>query len=311
MEKELQGYEAEVSRLKLAVLTLETKRNRLKKRMEEYKSLLAPIHKAPPEILHNIFTFCCDGTEFKTTEKPPAMALSTVCGRWREVFISTPSLWSSFSIHFSAWRGQYKALGCLTRAFLAHSQGSLLTLKLNLGDVSKESISSSQPLLRVLNSLIQSSTRWRWLELTTDVSILRHPVFDALRGHLPKLKDFHLTGVSCAREVEDGSEMDCFGNCPTLLNVTLQRTDCGSDLVLPWQQITTMQLHTIFSYDAIMFLKSCRNLTHLRLTETGEDDESDGGASLVADQGPFVSDVEDLSITAFWLDQVFFPFSEG
>ncbi|EEB92735.1 hypothetical protein MPER_08712, partial [Moniliophthora perniciosa FA553] len=57
-EKELNDYDVEISRLRTAILALESRREGVKRMMDKYRSLLSPIHRMPPEILKTIFETC-------------------------------------------------------------------------------------------------------------------------------------------------------------------------------------------------------------------------------------------------------------
>ncbi|KIK64170.1 hypothetical protein GYMLUDRAFT_434959 [Collybiopsis luxurians FD-317 M1] len=74
-------------------------------------SLLSPIRRLPYEVLHEIFDKCCVANYFEITnpgKKPecsirnrPALALSSVCARWRRIVLSTPSLWARISLDWN------------------------------------------------------------------------------------------------------------------------------------------------------------------------------------------------------------------
>ncbi|KAI3602629.1 hypothetical protein WG66_009250 [Moniliophthora roreri] len=49
-EKELNDYDVEISRLRTAILALESKREGVKRMMDKYRSLLSPIHRMPSEV---------------------------------------------------------------------------------------------------------------------------------------------------------------------------------------------------------------------------------------------------------------------
>ncbi|KAI3615585.1 hypothetical protein WG66_011751, partial [Moniliophthora roreri] len=102
-ERTVKQYQAEINRLKLAIMTLESKKNRLKERMTEYRSMLSPIHRMPNELLTQIFALACEGNILSPKSLPPIIALPQSCGRFREIILSTPSLWSSMTLSFTAW----------------------------------------------------------------------------------------------------------------------------------------------------------------------------------------------------------------
>ncbi|KIK59143.1 hypothetical protein GYMLUDRAFT_44899 [Collybiopsis luxurians FD-317 M1] len=73
----------------------------------QFRCLLSPVRKVPEEILQHIFDVCCDMNHFVASNSPPsnesflrsnpAMALSSVCTRWRETALAMPSIWARIS----------------------------------------------------------------------------------------------------------------------------------------------------------------------------------------------------------------------
>ncbi|KAF7337861.1 hypothetical protein MVEN_02009100 [Mycena venus] len=63
----------------------------------------------PPELVVLIFLYCLPDDEFVTPSLTTApLLLSVVCRRWREIAFSTPKLWSSLSLEFTAMRERRK-----------------------------------------------------------------------------------------------------------------------------------------------------------------------------------------------------------
>ncbi|KAF9255266.1 hypothetical protein L218DRAFT_884536, partial [Marasmius fiardii PR-910] len=119
-EKELKEYQTEINRLNATILSLENKRDRLRSRITNYRSLLSPIHRLPPEILTNILAYGCGATEHLVyMVLPSVVSFSMVCGRWRELALSTPSLWSNIAIDLESW------IGVLVGECVADVEGSL------------------------------------------------------------------------------------------------------------------------------------------------------------------------------------------
>ncbi|KDQ65170.1 hypothetical protein JAAARDRAFT_84583, partial [Jaapia argillacea MUCL 33604] len=85
---ELIDLEAEmvVSRNRIELLQRRESESRI--RSHYIKSLLSPIRRLPPEILSKIFLMCLD-----EVEEIQVLWLTEVCFHWREVALSTPTLW--------------------------------------------------------------------------------------------------------------------------------------------------------------------------------------------------------------------------
>ncbi|KAE9405674.1 hypothetical protein BT96DRAFT_314174 [Gymnopus androsaceus JB14] len=86
---------------------LESRRESLQEYAALLQSLLSPIRKVPDEILQHIFDDCCDMKYFtvgnhqkspNAIRNAPALAVSSVCSRWRRNGLSMPSIWSRISL---------------------------------------------------------------------------------------------------------------------------------------------------------------------------------------------------------------------
>ncbi|THU81283.1 hypothetical protein K435DRAFT_693911, partial [Dendrothele bispora CBS 962.96] len=94
--------DAQIEELMGIIAELQQKRADLKKYVDGHHSLLSSMRKFPSEILGEIFGFCCSeyGLSVKREKSlepfqvnAPALVLSQICSRWRDVMISSPSLW--------------------------------------------------------------------------------------------------------------------------------------------------------------------------------------------------------------------------
>jgi hypothetical protein len=98
-EDDVRRCEAEARRLLATMKVLENRRKGLEKSMGYYRSFLSPIHRLPSEVLCNIFDLCCEWTHLSySSRKPRVIELSEVCGRWRDIILSTPSLWATLDL---------------------------------------------------------------------------------------------------------------------------------------------------------------------------------------------------------------------
>ncbi|KAF9071267.1 hypothetical protein BDP27DRAFT_1419300 [Rhodocollybia butyracea] len=91
--EDIVGCDAEMSRLS-------SRREELIRCTEKLSSLLSPIRRVPDEILCQIFLHCCAENDLRYRKPGEALALSSVCTRFRELVISYPALWSDLKISF-------------------------------------------------------------------------------------------------------------------------------------------------------------------------------------------------------------------
>ncbi|EEB96130.1 hypothetical protein MPER_04790 [Moniliophthora perniciosa FA553] len=131
IEHFLRDSDKELNEIKTTIMALESKQNGLKKKMDRYRTLLSPIHRLPPEVIVQVFTEVCDKNELYKKKLPSALALSRVCGRWRDIALATPRLWSSLRIPVVSWDSdEGDRVASLTRLFIERSRTAPLTLEL-------------------------------------------------------------------------------------------------------------------------------------------------------------------------------------
>ncbi|KAF9266661.1 hypothetical protein L218DRAFT_857509, partial [Marasmius fiardii PR-910] len=136
-EVDLRTYQAEINRLQAMVILLKGRRDDLQGAITRYRSLLSPIRRMPPEILTHIFSFCCETNTIEPENPPTAISLSKVCGRWRQLVLASPRLWSSLTLKLDTWTDED---GTITRRrsgqfchlvelLMERSKGQLLLLE--------------------------------------------------------------------------------------------------------------------------------------------------------------------------------------
>ncbi|KIM87094.1 hypothetical protein PILCRDRAFT_64097, partial [Piloderma croceum F 1598] len=85
----------ELLRLRLATDRLSHQRHAFQKHVEEQNALLSPVRSLHPELAAEIFSHCIPAWRRRASphHKRAMMLCSHVCGRWRDIALSTPRLW--------------------------------------------------------------------------------------------------------------------------------------------------------------------------------------------------------------------------
>ncbi|ESK83221.1 hypothetical protein Moror_3278 [Moniliophthora roreri MCA 2997] len=284
VERDIRSYEAEINQHKAAIMALESRRNNMKKMAEKYRFLLSPVHRLPPEILASIFGYCCERNVLTPEEPPPAMVLSMVCGRWREILLSTPSLWASIDIITDWWDpDDYSMLDRIAQIFILRSRSQPLTLSLNM-----EQLLPTFQLVAFVNALISTSSRWKSLQLSLETSTARDFGLDAIRGKLPLLEYLDLqvwVYDDTAFEV-----FDAFQECPVLHTATFFcQYEFYAHFIFPWHQIRTITFRNTDSQEALSQLSLCRNIRDAKLFCVGDQPHY---------EGRIVNSIENLHVVA-------------
>ncbi|KAI3610079.1 hypothetical protein WG66_007368 [Moniliophthora roreri] len=272
-EKKLAGYQVQIDKLRVSLTFLEYKRDGLKKKLSQYRSLLSPVHRLPPEILQNIFTMFNDLLEeerwLRPSEMAPALAVSRVCGRSRDIALSIPSIWSSVAIRFEEWNDQeYRRMNLLTRLYVDHSQKSPLNLILHFDKLLNLDYNVGTIPIPILKTLVQHSERWHTIEFRfITQAVMAHQVFKPITGHLPILTSLRLFG-------QGGRSLDfrcnLFSDCPALSSLSFE--PAGPLTVhcpLPWRQIKSLQIENAFLSSMISTASLCPRTERLAIKWCG------------------------------------------
>ncbi|KAL0071134.1 hypothetical protein AAF712_001692 [Marasmius tenuissimus] len=261
-EAELCRYQAEVNRLKAKITVVETRMGGLKRKIRKYRTLLSPVYRLPSEIWAEVFLFFCEGESLIPLKTPAVMVVSRVCGRWRDIALSTPRIWSTISLRFEGWTkgngGRLDRLQSLLVSFLQRSKNMPLTVNLNSLRVEKQD--EIDGVVKTLEGLLNHSTRWQHLDCTH--SLLALPAFQSLRNRLPELKSLYVESG-----MRDNSS-SLFHDCPSLTSISIS-PDSWSDSDFPLHQMKTLSLRRSYAPAALAVLRSCTNAYQLEMHSIG------------------------------------------
>ncbi|ESK86013.1 hypothetical protein Moror_9424 [Moniliophthora roreri MCA 2997] len=276
-EKELTVYQAEIDRLRVSPAFLKRKRDGLKEKLSQYRSLLSPAHWLPPEILGYIFSIFNDLSNHEKWLQPsktaPALVVSGTCGKWRDVALSFPSLWSSIFIRFEEqWEDpEYHRLDLITRLFLERSQKSPLKLTLMFDDLL--SLDDGDGAVSILKILVRHCERWHTVEfLFMAQRVIAHEVFKPIAGCLPILTNLRFSGVEDKTEGPLDFHCDLFSDCPALISVACKlHCPFAMSWPLPWGQIRSLCIDNTYTADTVLIASFCPNIERLVIKWCGGD----------------------------------------
>lgn len=278
-EKDLDDYDAEITRLQSQITYAQTQ----KQRLQEYKatlvqSLLSPF-RFPNEILFMVLESACENNLLQEypwgleSEQPrtllsspaitylPALAISSVCIQWRSLTLALPQLWSRIRVETAP-----AMFECDPQEVSNVGSGFIKTLQLYLDR------SANDPLIidletkgrwrremiipPAVNLLLEYTHRWKTFKYTGDYWLDKITGFERQPLSFPILENLTLNGVTCSIVKAD---LDCFTDAPKLR--TLETNSSEQEFKLPLKQLTSLGIH---SPDAGV-LTQCPNLTALKL----------------------------------------------
>ncbi|KAG5716663.1 hypothetical protein E4T56_gene16354 [Termitomyces sp. T112] len=269
------------------------------------QAFIAPINRLPPEVLTHIFFCSLENNAYDLgTKGPPVfrrfpkisispggssdpMVLAQVCMLWRAIALSTPLLWSQFSIYCSrkqqiipilkAWLERSSDLP-LTFTFFESLDGLLAKQRgphhPTYGDPYQPAYN---PLTtEVVSLLLEHSHRWKSVDFRFSRQLShvlinmpegRLPILESAsiesrdavtlpcppRDGLPQLEKVWKTMYSSPRFTSGKWEIDYLEATPSLL-------------ILPWSRLTTADLSMTIK-NLFKVLRECQNLTTLRFVD--------------------------------------------
>ncbi|KAK1230310.1 hypothetical protein PQX77_006603 [Marasmius sp. AFHP31] len=187
----------------------------------------------PSEILAIIFKFHCETDVIKPWELPAALGLTRICGRWRDIALSTPSIWSFIWLDFSDWQYGFHKLHQLTDYYGSKSQNSPLTLTLTVAPAHDFDFAP----------LIRQCERWKDVSLLISPYTFPSALFQPIRNHLPLLTTLPST---CHDELKSWQDVPLalFDNCSSLSSLRIDDTFALKNTeVLQRDQVKTLRIN--------------------------------------------------------------------
>ncbi|KAJ7149639.1 hypothetical protein C8R46DRAFT_1125660 [Mycena filopes] len=255
--------DAEILALKDALSKAKLERKALKQHLASY---IYPVLTLPNEVVSEIF--------LQTLDKSPSLGgraspiyLGHICQRWRDIALSTPSLWSTMDIamrHFKAPQNYLRLLDVwLTRS--RHCPLSVTFTDVFNGRV--------WIMPRIMEAILAHQARWETIEFNTSWDVLPDiqtalPLLGRLDIYLMAFQESTHSSAGMA-----GSAKTLFG--PHLTTVALY--GMKADMVrLPWTQLTSITIGAPLGRIA----KILRSATNLReLSVSAHRDGDNGGHS--------------------------------
>ncbi|KAJ7041543.1 hypothetical protein C8F04DRAFT_144640 [Mycena alexandri] len=196
--------------------------------MADLDAVTYPVLTLPPEITSEIFSLCThDQHDISIMSRGP-LVLANVCKGWRDICLSTCSLWATVWIDESshADRNIQFRLAFLQRWFSRAGKHPL-----DLSVITPPSPATA----RTWSFLAEYSSQWRSLQLSFNQSSSDSLPVHLIRGNIPSLVELTLS-VWCNSPLWS----TVFQDAPSLRAVRL--SNCSQLWIsLPWSQLTYLQ----------------------------------------------------------------------
>ncbi|KAL0059852.1 hypothetical protein AAF712_013392 [Marasmius tenuissimus] len=194
------------------------------------------------------------------------LVLSSVCGHWHAVALSTPRLWSRIEYSSSPSHGSARKSRLPERvgAWISRSRNCPLTIMLTLHPGADSDL--------VLGSLVLQSRRWEFLHVSADCERrVCKGLSPIISGNLPLLRQAHVNVPLFGNEINPSLNLVwSLKQAPRLTSVHLSRIDPSSLHLLfdlPLTQLKSLTLPSITSSRAFFcVLSQLPSVEDLRVT---------------------------------------------
>jgi hypothetical protein len=255
----------ELSKIQETLILLEKKRASLSSYRARNKAILSPLRRMPPEVLGDIFLWTLPSpSEVQNTfdvEDSP-WTLTRISSRWREISLSTPSLWSRIIVDY---RNAHHYPVSMVEAQIHRSRAR----KLEIHFYGSEAASSG-PQIQIFQLLLQHSSRWEALELVLTAEIA--PLLTTLRTGFPSLQRLFIRSYVESPESQTAvPSIDCFRVAPFLVDLSVYGKHRFLSVTAPTCQLTHY-CHNGSWKEHSRILKLAPNLIQANITVTFDDE---------------------------------------
>ncbi|KAJ7149621.1 hypothetical protein C8R46DRAFT_1198636 [Mycena filopes] len=248
--------EAQILQLQDRIRDLELEHHLTQKRIDTYRY---PVLTLPNEITAEVFTHFLPAFPLRpplTGVESPTL-LTHICRAWREIALSTPTLWRAICLTgFPSLTSQLE----IADRWLSRSRSCALSI---------ESFYTGRDLRSgLLSRILQEAARLVDLKLEISASELynfaaRLPATVFLVRYLELYLSDPVTPLA-------PSALVLFRDAPQLCTVVLNDV-AALYIQLPWAQLTSVSLHSVYPRDCVRVLRQTTNLLHCELLMFGED----------------------------------------
>ncbi|KAJ7607542.1 hypothetical protein FB45DRAFT_947857 [Roridomyces roridus] len=221
-------------------------------RLEQLRGKDYPVLTLPFEITSQIFIDSLLAEDehhaYPSPDEPP-LVFTRVCRDWRTIALATPTLWRQIRIDVDSDDGP----GHLDSKWVALLDSWLHRSEPHPIDVSIGNRSYTDPDKALVPVLNRYSDRWRDVELHLPFS--HFPLLN-----IPALPLLERLTLSAHGSPDIINPISAFIHAPMLRHVSLEGGIYPSDILLPWRQLTSLEMHGASASDCLDLVRTTPNL---------------------------------------------------
>ncbi len=178
IENDIAACEEELSNVENQIALLTRRKEQLERSLPRRKSLLAPVHRPPRDILVEIFRWAAHRPKNSLDVTKGVWPLGQVCGWWRDIVLTSPVLWSVVILDSPYTR---HSVDILTRHFRRSAQFPLW-----IAVTTRDSTIDG----RVFDMVIEKSGLWKMMDICAYSKDLAK--LSSVSGKIPLLEELYV-----------------------------------------------------------------------------------------------------------------------
>ncbi|KAF9063707.1 hypothetical protein BDP27DRAFT_1334733, partial [Rhodocollybia butyracea] len=219
-DKDIEDHDFEIRRLRHQIMIIEQQKQQLEAQRAKLRALVSPVRTLPNEILSRILQHVCiydydddeDGVHTPFIAHFPAMVLSSVCSRWRQLALSSPSLWASLTVDIQDIDVLIYELSFIVTQYVERSGECPLKLSLNFRyHLGPDEEPSSLAFFRLL---LRHAHRWETFKFQANNSMSFYNMLS--RMQLPSLLELDIRSPAIDTDGDQFPELDLLEIAPRL-----------------------------------------------------------------------------------------------
>ncbi|KAJ7479777.1 hypothetical protein FB451DRAFT_1556610 [Mycena latifolia] len=250
--------DVQIGALQLVLQALINERSSCQALLDDYKY---PVLSLPHEITSEIFTKFLPPRPYPVGPLSPSF-LCRICKTWRDIALSTPSLWSAIHLNLDEGDRHPQQLRVL-QTWLERSKNCLLSVALEREEEHELDTTA------FVKAIVLHSVRWADMTIVLPLEELR-----LIQEDMPRLQQLTYGPHDLVANFLVAEPVVTFDRAPNLTNVVLSTCFNPFVIVLPWSQLTALE-GCLFDNEIVHVLRQttslerCSLLLHvsIRLTE--------------------------------------------
>lgn len=301
--QDLANIDAEIQRLSELLDQARGQRTQILNFINTYSIILSPIRQIPPDILHEIFSYCLPTNRnpvMSTSEAP--LILTQICRSWRSVALSSPRIWARIHIPIcydsdlnsevlDEEESQVQNRLCyetmqrrcehiqnwLSRSATFPISISIKYITYGWNPHENQTEWEDKIVKKLFQTVSTFASRWKDIEIQLPSDLYLHLEALISVASIPSLRHLKLSARNRGRSGSDEPFNFALIRSPGLQSIAINGWELSGQLPSPfiWDKLTHFCSDEFFGVEsALHLLKQCPNLGYLQLRLVERENDS-------------------------------------